>query len=310
MDDEKKQGMTILFMYVSIGITLIVAVVSSFVAVFNIIDYFLASWEESFNWYWRHKHMFDTLANAVSFLLVSYGVLFYVSRKVRLLTDNRFYTSVFYRICHAVVLFIIILSLLAVSVSLATLLSGFLGGDISIGYAFKSLFVAGIGGVVFFYYRGVLHGMWRTHRKEEKVLVGTCTLLVLLIIVTSVSILNPFERRSVNETFETLESMKAFTEDVDGYYKRTGSVPSDINSSEFLDNEGVYREYEWEKEVGERFTYERLSDTVYNLCASFNAVPPERFRNSSGYPYERFKIQGKGEQCFTITANGGESGGK
>ena len=300
--------MTILFMYIGIAVALIVAVVSSFFTAFNIIDYVLVS-EDPHDWYWYHRYVFDALSGSVSFLLVSYGILVYISRKVRLLTDNRFHTTVFYRICHAIVLLLIILSFFAVAISLATLLAGFLGGDISLGYAFKALFVAGVGGVVFFYYRGVLQGMWRTHRKEERILVGTCTVLVLFLITVGIIILNPLERRSINETFETLEIIDAFSEDINAYYKRVEDVPDldTVNSGAFLDNEGVYREYSWGRHLGERFTYERLDKSSYRICASFESVPNEAAKKSNGYPYRRFEVEEEGEQCFTLNAEEGYS---
>ena len=301
MDQEKRQGMVALFMYVGIAIALIVTVVSSFITVFGIIDYLIP--KESASWYWIHRGIFDALSGSVSFLLVSFGILYYVSCKVRLLTGNQFAETVYYKVCHAIILFVLVLSFLAVAISSALLLSGILGGDISLGYFFKLLFVAGVGGLVFFYYRGVLRGVWRTHRKEERTLVCICAFLIVLIVITAVAILNPLDRKEISETLETLEIIEAFSNDVDRYYAEVKNIPVNPGSQAFLKHDAVYHgRYLWEKHLDEQFTYKRINAANYRVCASFEALPTDAMKKHSGYPYERFEIEKRGETCFDLSA--------
>ena len=159
MEDSKKEGMAVMFIYFGITIALVVAVASSFITAFSIIDYLIP--RDPFDWHWYNNFVFDTLSVSASFLVVSFGVLIYLSRRVRTLINSQFSETVFYKICHAIILLILLLSFLAVAISSAVLLAGFLGGDISLGNLFKLLFVGGVGGVTFCYYRGVLRGIWR-----------------------------------------------------------------------------------------------------------------------------------------------------
>ena len=299
MDETKKLGMAVMFIYIGIAIALIVTVVSSFVTAFNVIDYLIPS--DTLSWYWYHEHIFDVLSVSVSFLIVAFGVLFYLSRRVRLLIGGQFGETIFYKICHGIILFVLTLSFLAVAISSVMLLSGLLGGDISLSYLFKLLFVAGVGGMVFFYYRGVLRGMWRTHRTEEVTMISICAALIFVIAVTTIVILNPLERRAMDETFETLEMIESLTGDIDSYYEKVKYLPMDPSNRAFVNHESVYREYYWEQHIGERFTYKRSNNLAYTICAEFDAVPSEKAKKADGYPYEQFEITEEGETCFDLS---------
>ena len=125
---------------------------------------------------------------------------------------------------------------------------------------------------------------------------------MFLITVTAVVILSPFERRAMDETFETLEIVQAFSEDINRYYEKVKYLPNNPKSQVFLNHDDVYREYHWKPHFGERFTYERTDALNYRVCATFSALPTETAKQSSGYPYDRFAIEKEGETCFDIKA--------
>ena len=50
------------------------------------------------------------------------------------------------------------------------------------------------------------------------------------------------------------------------------------------------------------FTYEKVNNTTYRICASFDEVPSDTAQSFEGYPYKRFVIENTGETCFDIEA--------
>lgn len=296
MDEIKKRGMIALFMYIGIAISLTITVIFGLSTAFHIINYFIPS--SSLNWHGDYRYgILENLPPSISFLLVAFIILCFLSWKVRtIVTDYR--ETVWYPLCHAVIMIILTASMIAVAVSAALVIGGVLGGDISLGYLFKLLFTIGTGAMVFFYYRGVMRGLWRTHKREEWTFVMSMTSLIIILVITSVSILNPFERPALDKTYDTLEAMKGISEDLHMYHRETGLLPSDVRDTAFLQSDVVHGTYRWEGYLDDEFTYERTEDSSYRLCASFEALP--RMTSLPGYPYEQFLVETVGESCFDL----------
>ena len=292
--------MVALFMYIGIAISLIVTVIFGLITAFQVINYLVPS--DSLNWYADYRYgILSGLPSFISFLTVAFGILCFLSWKVRtIFTDYR--ETVWYPLCHAVIMLILTVSMGAIAVSLALIISGMLAGDISLSYLFKLLFTIGAGAVVFFYYRGVMRGLWRTHKREERAFVISVTLLVFILIAASVGILNPPQRQALNRTYDTLETMRSVSDDIYTYYRDTELLPVDIEDSMFLRHKTVNREHFFplrEHETG-TFTYEPGTGTSYRLCASFDALPQMTFLDD--YPYRQFPVEETGMTCFTLDA--------
>ena len=115
-------------------------------------------------------------------------------------------------------------------------------------------------------------------------------------------ILNPFERKSINETFDILEAVQTVSEDINLYYKTNSVLPADLRENKFFESDAVHRKYYWEEHLDNTFTYEKVDRTNYRICASFPAIPPEAATAFPGYPYERFVVENTGETCFDINS--------
>ena len=101
--------------------------------------------------------------------------------------------------------------------------------------------------MVFLYYRGVLRGTWRTHQKEERILIVSCVALISIIMITSIVILSPLDRRAKEKTFETLEAVLSLSGDINSYYGDNNVIPTDIKDKKFLNDDSVYGTYQWER---------------------------------------------------------------
>ena len=304
MSIEKDNSLTILFMHLGIAISLIVVVVSSFTTAFSMIDYWLPS--DSLHWH-RYQFMFGKLSGSVSFLVVSFSVLLYLSGRVRCLmgkVSKSDREKVWYKVYNAVVLLVLTLSFLAVGISVALLLGGILRGDLTLAYLYKLLFVLIVGGLVFVYYRGVLHDTWQRCRVTERLLVGLTVFLVTVMVIMSLCVLDPVNRKALDETYRTLSILHAVASDLNLHYTENNNLPERLEDINSLPNKGLNRMHNnWQSEINKEFIYAHRLGSLYELCANFAALPTEKAKSIQDYPYnEHFPVEHLGENCFQLDA--------
>ena len=130
---EQQHGITVLFLYIGNAIAALVSVISGFLTVFSVIDYFLRP--DSLSW-WEFNVIVTggSLASSVSFLIISFIVLIVLSRVIRknyAVKDLR--GGLWHNWCRAVVMIVLALSILTILIAVAMLLEGFLSGRYSFG---------------------------------------------------------------------------------------------------------------------------------------------------------------------------------
>lgn len=289
MDDGSKGGLGFLFLYIGIGIAMLFTVISGIRAVFGVIDHLVLS--DSVGWYQLYRS--TEMPISAAFLLVSFVVLFIILRKVRgVTTDYR--DTIWYTLCRTVILIIITVSVAMTAVAISLLFGDILSGDTSLNSFFKMIFVAGVGLMIFYYYSGVLQGVWRIRKKEERVFVISVSVLLTLIILVSVILSNPFERARLERTYETLSYIQGVYYSIEHFYSDEGRLPVSLEEIDLL--KYPRREY-----IDTDISYKVVNKKLYHLCASFDILP--KGIDMQHYPYIRFEVKEIGENCFDLVVD-------
>ena len=298
--EKTRNGIILSFLHAGVFVSLLVAVVFGFMTAFGIIDHSVSSGH--LDWYSFTYHL-RVLPESSAFLAVAFGVLVYLSRRLRSFSVADYRDTVWFSVCHAIFSLIVALSVTVIAVSLALFLKDLFGGVTSVGQLFKSIFAAGVGAMIFYYYRGVSRAIWHLHASEERSFVISVAVLVVLLVLTAVFIVNPLSRGSVQETHETLEIVDAVDADIRHFFREHSYLPASLDAAAFLYSDEVFRQHVWKTPLGDRFTYKRTGNSTYQLCASFDALP--RGIDLADYPYGRFSLEETGEQCFDLDARKG-----
>ena len=294
MDERSKGGLGIFFLYVGAGIALLVSVISGVLVVFDLIDRLVSY--ETLSWYQLSS---TSMPMHAAFLLVSFVVLVGVVRHMRGVV-HEYQGTVWYTLCRAVIFIILTASVAMVAVAVSMLFGGLFSGDISWSGFLKSVFVAGVGLAVFYYYRGVLRGVWRSHKKQERVFVVVVSTLVALVVAGSVVVFNPFSRPALQKAFDTVSCLDSLDSVLGEMYFEEKKIPvgelSDDALSDFLP-----RYFVWKGECDTMgISYKRIDATRYQLCASFEVLP--KGVSYKHYPHH-FSVQEVGENCFERRAD-------
>ena len=291
MNDRSKGGLGILFFYIGAGIALAVSVVSGILATFDLIDR-LASYE-TLTWYQLSSTGMPVRA---AFLLISFIVLVGVVRKMRGAV-HEYQGTVWYTLCRTIIFIILTASVVLVAVAVSVLFGGLFSGDISLSGFLKSVFVVGVGSAVFYYYRGVLHGVWRSQKKRERIFVVVMSMLVAGIVVGAVVAFDPLSRPALQKVYDTISCLERLDSHLKGAYLEENKIPVGELSDDALSD--ILPHYvAWETEVdcsAMGISYEQIDTSHYRLCASFEVLPEGVAHGH--YPH-RFRVQEIGESCF------------
>ena len=293
--ETSQKGISSSFVWAGIALSLLVAILFGFQVAFAIIDYLMPS--DQLSWY-SFRGNLNSLPQSAAFLLVSFGVLLRLSQKALLFSIEEQRESVWYSIRHAIIVFILALSVIVLVYSLASFLGDVFGGDFYLGLLFKTAFSFGVGAMVFYYYRGVLKDVWRVHASEEKKFIISVSALVVLLTFVAVVIASPLSRHELADTYETLEALDVVSSDIESFYRENVYLPNQLGASVFLAHDSVQHARFWEEYLGDRFTYEKSGQSSYQLCASFEVLP--KGVDLAQYPYGQFVVEETGETCFTL----------
>ena len=226
-----------------------------------------------------NTHSWDVLNSFpvnLSVILVLSPVLYFLLRKIRLMTEGDEISKGRYVIS----IFILIVSSALILVPGIILISSLLKGDLSLAFFFKLIFTAYIGLSVFYYFYSSIK------LKYKYLKIFNINFVILFIILVSLSIItiNPLTRLDTLDTYEKLDFL------VDG------RIISSIDSYYFQNKRQLPKNRDLSKLGG--FEYKVTGSNTYTLCNTFNAYP--RWKNLQDYPYEDFEITKLGEDCFNL----------
>ena len=296
MNEQSKGGLGALFLYIGVGIALLFTVISGIRTVFSIIDH-LVSYEHA-GWYQLYNST-EMPVNA-AFLMIAFIVLVIIIRKTRGIVDE-YQGTIWYTLCRTIIFIILTVSVALIAIATSILFGDILSGEISLNNLCKTVFVASVGSAIFYYYRGVLRGAWRTKKKQERMFVVAASILVGLILLSTIIVFNPFERAALKRTYEKLDCMQSITSAVtDSYFdEKRKEIPTTESYIEFIENNrAMYHHIHEQEECDSKITYEMIDTTHYRLCASFEVLP--KGVTVRRYPYKKFEVKEVGQNCFDL----------
>ena len=295
MNGRSKGGLGVLFLYIGAGIALLVSVASSIFTAFALIDRLVSY--ETLSWYQLSSAEMPMQA---AFLLVSFVVLVGLVRKMRGVV-HEYQGTVWYTLCRTIIFIILTASAVLVAVAVSVLFGSFFSGDISLPGFLKSVFVVGIGSAVFYYYRGVLHGAWRSQEKRERLFVVAASVLVVGIVIGTIAVFDPLSRPALQKAHDTVSCLSHLDSHLKTIYFEEKEIPAGtLSDGTLLDalSDALPHHRAWEGEcdlTGMGITYEQIDATHYRLCAFFEVLPEGV--SHKHYPH-RFRVQRVGESCF------------
>ncbi len=294
MDTSHKGGLRALFFSIGTFITLLFLVISGIRTGFGIIDRLVFS--EQVSWYQLYRS--TDMSVSAAFLLVSFIVLLALARQSRGAL-RQYQETIWHTLCRAILLIILTASVVLTGVSVSLLFGSFFSGDVSLHGFLQTVFTAGVGSAVFYYYRGVLRDVWHTQEKQERLFVTAVGVFVGLLVVGAVVTFNPFKQPALEETYDTLVCLQSVSHALEGRYidEKNSGLPSNEGYQAFLERDLPSYHYKQDPACQDMaITYELIDSTHYRLCAPFAMLPEGT--DVQYYPYHEFPVTEVGESCF------------
>ena len=284
-----------MFLYIGIGIAMLFSVVSGIRTAHAIINHLVTS--DTVGWYQLYNST-EMTVNA-AFLLISFIVLVAILRKTRG-AINEYQGTIWYTLCRTIIFIILTASVAMTAVAISILFGDILSGDLSANNFLKALFVAGVGLGIFYYFRGVLRGAWRTEKKQEQVFVVITSIVVGAMVLGAIVIFNPVKQPALRRSYDKLDCIRSVSSTLKDMYsnkERRKDLPATEAYTEFLENNlRPYHHMREQECVDANISYELIDKTHYRLCASFEVLPEGT--TVKHYPYRKFEVKELGKNCF------------
>jgi hypothetical protein len=196
------------------------------------------------------------------------------------------------------------------AVTLITLITTFLGGELSMRFALKALTVLLIAILAGLHFLADLRGYWTVHREKVNLVGAAVGALALITVAAGFFIIGtPREMRSLRTDQERVDDLRNIQYNVFSYWQTKRELPAslaDLNDPLFgvvVDTDPI---------TNQPYEYRAEGDTSFTLCATFD-LPSRDTRGMGEYPRmmgyseafpgsndESFEHQA-GRTCFTRT---------
>jgi hypothetical protein len=285
------------FFYLVMFATLYASAVSFGSIVFSIIDHFIPD-PASFR---SPEAAIRSVRWAASWLLISFPVYLWLARSARvsLRQDPEKRGSRVRKWLTYLTLFVAAVVIIG---DLVSLVYNLLSGELTLRFVLKVLTVGGIAGAVFGYYSRDLRDdelspeELRSRRVGLRLLAGCVIACVLVAFVAGLFIAgSPGQARAGRLDDERVNDLRSIASSVDEYWGHHGSPPPDLES--LAEERGLRLRSIRDPQSGEPYEYRVLTDTSYELCATFSASSSDSEARGPGV---RFWKHEAGRTCFEI----------
>jgi len=194
-----------------------------------------------------------------------------------------------------------------VAVDLITLLTTFLGGEITVRFVLKVAVVLLVAVLVFLHFLAELRGYWFREPRRAHVVAGAALVLALLTVLAGFVIVGtPSEMRMSRFDQQKVQDLQTLQYEIANYYQLKRELPDSL--AELAD---PFTTYGLPADPqGGAYRYEKTGDLSFRLCATFNRES-EDLAGQGGYGHsmarpmmggiEETWQHGAGETCFTRT---------
>lgn len=202
----------------------------------------------------------------------------------------------------------IFIAISTILVDLITLITTFLGGEISIRFGLKVAIVLLIALGVSLHFLADLKGYWRTNpKKADLVGIGTGLLVLLIVIAGFFIVGTPQDARLLRYDEQKQSDLQGLQYQILNFYQQKGELPKTL--AELSDPLSGYGE-SMDPQSGAPYTYTVTGPLAFNLCATFNKETqdlkgqgdyPTRSVGFPGMAPDENWTHGAGETCFART---------
>lgn len=281
------------FWYLLSLVALIFMALSTGQVIFQVINKYIPEFVS------HYGPVFDTsiLKFAISSLIISTPLYFITVRQIeQSLEEKELPKDAAVR--RWLTYFILLISSLVVIIWLIMTINSFLDGELTSKFLLKTLTVVVISGLVFSYY---LYDIRRSEVKKKNpiILAYLITGLILTIgsLVTAFWIgETPAEARARRHDIEVLGHFDQISATIQNYYAEQEKLPSNLDE---LKDQTPYLNAAALKDpkTGESYAYNKINDTQYELCATFEANNIQT-NNTYDYAYADRWPHEKGYHCL------------
>lgn len=286
------------FLYLFIIVSLSVSLGNVLAIVFSIIDKLIPDSVASGTYgYYYVSSVQDAPRLAIASLIVLFPlfVLFswLAAREIKLHPERK---EIFIR--RGYIFLALFISLCSIVATFITTIYLYLGGELSMRFAWKALALLIVAGVVFGYYFYTLH---RDYTKETKspvyFLIGGSFISIGVIVWSIMVFGTPSAVRAARFDDTRISNLQEITSQIETYTRTKGKLPQDLAELARIDQYSGYSIPLTDPENGQAYVYSivtepesqkatygtdfiLLSDAVYQLCATFNTRSIDTARSS------------------------------
>lgn len=188
---------------------------------------------------------------------------------------------------------------------LIALVNNFLGGELTMRFLLKVFTILIVVGAAFSYFLAELRGYWAQREKESRLVgLSTAALVILALVAGFVIMGSPGTQRELRLDQERVNDLQQIQWEVVNFWQRNNRLPQSI---EQLESAITGFRLPEDPASGEPYSYRVLSDTRFELCATFAKETPERLQRVEpiaprGTQQTSWQ-HGAGEECFERTVD-------
>ncbi len=192
-------------------------------------------------------------------------------------------------------------------IDLITLLTTFLGGDLTVRFALKAFVVLLLAILVVLHFLADLRGYWTLHRRKVDMVGAAVGALAIMTVLGGFWIIgSPSHIRELRYDEQRTNDLQSIQSQVVNYWQQKRALPKSLDS---LNDPLVGFGVPVDPENQSAYEYIIQGPTTFNLCAKFDTSSPDmQSQGTILYPgtpgltnSEQGFTHGAGHQCFTRT---------
>ncbi len=202
----------------------------------------------------------------------------------------------------------IFIAVAVILIDLITLITTFLGGELSARFGLKVLVVLLIAAGVFMHFLADLKGYWMSNAKNANLVgIGVLVLALASVVAGFFVIGTPGTIRELRYDEQRVSDLQSIQYQVVNYYQQKGTLPEDLA---YLDDPLSSFMTPKDPKTGEAYRYAVTDALSFELCASFTRETPDTDGQGAyssrdvaypSMPMDENWQHGAGETCFART---------
>ena len=203
----------------------------------------------------------------------------------------------------------IFIAVVVMLVDLITLITTFLGGDLTVRFGLKVAVVLLVAAFVFMHFLADLKGYWLKNVKKAGLISSAVLAMSLVTVIAGFFIIGtPGDMRMLRYDEQKVSDLQGIQYQIVNYYQQKGELPSAL-----IDLNDPLSSYTtpMDPQTLSGYGYRMTSPLAFELCATFNKPTQDTIGQGTSDPYMSYPSTGmnenwqhqEGETCFTRTVD-------